>query len=1026
MDGKAPPPRRTVTRHALLLTGVVILSFLASGTPLIQRFEAITFDMRLASRPPRPVPEEIVFFDIDDEALKQIGRWPWPRSRLGEVVSAISRAGARGVFLDIEFPEKSRLTVPEAAGFRSTTEAIRKPLAEHVQGLESFAAQMTSTGPVKDLSRQVRRLATHLDYRIRSAVDSLEAAVEDPDRELARALAASGSAHGVCYLVIPASEEERHVTRVRETLVDWLRENQEATQETLPKEFRDYPRAEEILQHARLRNLLARKIDISTDEAAQELHVDRRQVDQRIESARVREMRRIVRNVIAREPGATAAEQVAAALAILQPADPQRLKSQLDALAEVEAVAHYVLQRWGLQPRDGPVKLELPRAPSFFPPIGSLARQFASVSCSNAFADEDGVLRRVSLLWQVEDRFLRSAGLTLAMAHVGADPSTLEIVAGPALQFRSSQEKIYRVPVDREGRILVDWAGQWGTYPHFSLAGVWDLVQLEKAYEARLRKLDKTGLAEQLGRLRARARAGELRISVASRGSGEATTSIEIPIADRIDTLESQILAAAQEGLDYQLSKIEAAGEPSSDRDRKRLARRQEYYQRNLAIMQDAGSLKQNLRDRQRQLDEMARGRLCFVGATASGTVDLTVMPYQEAYPRVGLHANVAGSILAGRYLYRATDLENLALIAGSALITGSLFTLSSLQAGLLLGLALIATYWVLSMLILTGTGTWIPVIAPTLAIVLTGSSLLVGRYFTEVRKKRELENMFGYYLSPEVIQQLKADPTMLKRGGVEAEITSFFTDLAGFSSVAEHIPPAEVVALINDYLGQCTEILQKYHGTLERYECDAIRAMFGSPVNVSDHAERACRTALEMHAVVQRMRAEARALGRPDFAMRLGLNTGMALIGNIGAKNRFTFTMMGDSVNLAARLEAINKQYGTSIMVGEATRKMAGDAIEVRELDQVRVAGRQTPVRIYELQGMAGEASESQKQVAAHYGKGLAAYRLGNWAEGIEHFEGANAVGEGDPPSVIMANRCRDNASNPPADWDGVVSLQK
>ncbi len=221
--------------------------------------------------------------------------------------------------------------------------------------------------------------------------------------------------------------------------------------------------------------------------------------------------------------------------------------------------------------------------------------------------------------------------------------------------------------------------------------------------------------------------------------------------------------------------------------------------------------------------------------------------------------------------------------------------------------------------------------------------------YSTEGRQKRYIKNAFKQYLSPAVIEQLISHPERLKLGGERRELSIFFSDLQGFTSISEGLSPEELTALLNEYLSAMTDIIQEEGGTVDKFEGDAIIAFWNAPLDLDDHALRAVRSALRCQESLARMRPAFRERVGKDLYMRIGINTGPAVVGNMGSHSRFDYTVLGDAVNLAARLEGINKQFKTYTMISQATLEQMADAFPVRELSRVAVVGRKEPVTVYE-----------------------------------------------------------------------------
>ncbi|MBR0793008.1 adenylate/guanylate cyclase domain-containing protein [Bradyrhizobium manausense] len=296
-------------------------------------------------------------------------------------------------------------------------------------------------------------------------------------------------------------------------------------------------------------------------------------------------------------------------------------------------------------------------------------------------------------------------------------------------------------------------------------------------------------------------------------------------------------------------------------------------------------------------------------------------------------------------------------------------------------------------------------------------------RFAIADREERFLRKSFAFYLAPEVIDGMVASGKMPALGGEMRNITMFFSDLSGFSSIAEKMTPNELVALMNDYLSAMTDIIESHGGYVDKYIGDSIVAMFGAPADDPDHAEHAVAAALQCRDRLEELNGSHPAFRGRGLAHRIGLNSGEAVVGNIGSRRRFNYTVMSDTVNLASRLEGANKYFGTVIMASEATVNQSRSAYSWRELDMVKVQGRDEPIRVYEP--LAGKNQETREQGirAATYARGLACWRVRDFTKAAELFESAASD---DPPCGYFAKRARALAANPPAaEWTPVNKLE-
>ena len=321
--------------------------------------------------------------------------------------------------------------------------------------------------------------------------------------------------------------------------------------------------------------------------------------------------------------------------------------------------------------------------------------------------------------------------------------------------------------------------------------------------------------------------------------------------------------------------------------------------------------------------------------------------------------------------------------------------------------------------------GWWLNASYPVLTVLLVYAGMTVFHYVIEQRDKRFIQSAFSTYLSPKVVEQLVENPEFLKLGGERKEITAFFSDCKGFTSVSESLSPEELVQLLNEYLSEMTDIILEYDGTVDKYEGDAIIAFFGAPNPMPDHAARCCLVALDMQKKLIDLRAGWRERDMNELFVRMGLNTGPAVVGNMGSKIRMDYTMMGDTVNSAARFEGANKEYGSSIMIGKLTYENSKDAVECRELDLINVVGKAEPVPIYELLAKKGEMTPEKVKIVEFYHHGLEVYRGRKFDEALGVFAEGLVLDKEDGPLHTMIKRCEYYMLDPPKkDWNGAFVM--
>jgi adenylate cyclase len=264
--------------------------------------------------------------------------------------------------------------------------------------------------------------------------------------------------------------------------------------------------------------------------------------------------------------------------------------------------------------------------------------------------------------------------------------------------------------------------------------------------------------------------------------------------------------------------------------------------------------------------------------------------------------------------------------------------------------LAIVFIFVNINFLVFYKLNVWLNLVYPFLSMILIYLGITIYHYIQEEREKRRIRGAFQYYLNASVINAILKNPEKLTLGGVKKELSVLFSDIRGFTSIAENLPPQELVNLLNEYLTAMTRKVFQYDGLLDKYIGDAIMAIFGAPLDQPDHARRACLTALEMIDELRKLQIKWKEEGRPEMNIGIGISSGDMVVGNMGSNMRFDYTVMGDMVNLGARLEGANKEYGTNIIISELTYEAVKDDLWCRKLDWVRVKGKARPVMIYEL----------------------------------------------------------------------------
>ncbi len=422
----------------------------------------------------------------------------------------------------------------------------------------------------------------------------------------------------------------------------------------------------------------------------------------------------------------------------------------------------------------------------------------------------------------------------------------------------------------------------------------------------------------------------------------------------------------------------------------------------------------------------VVKDKIVLVGATAAGTFDQRVTPFDSMVAGVYTHAAVIDNILTKNFLTSNVSLAfaEIALLVVLALLFGLLVSRFQLYWQLLSMVAVAAAYLIADMVVFK-KGLVLSTVMPLSEIAVLNFAMIFFNYVTADREKRQVRTAFQYYLTKSVMEEMLKHPEKLKLGGDKRELSVLFSDIRGFTTISERLPPEELVRTLNEYLTPMTDLVFKHEGTLDKYMGDAIMAIWGAPLTQEDHALRACAAAVEMLQQLAELSKRWAAQGRPIIDIGIGINSGHMAVGNMGSDMRFDYTVMGDNVNLGSRLEGTNKEYGTHIIISEFTFALVKGKVVARELGSVRVKGKKKPVGIYELRGM-GAAQGQEAQGIAQFEQGLVAYRARDWDGAERCFKSVEALWPGDGPSGHYLEDIAEKRAHPPAEgWDGVYEMK-
>jgi adenylate cyclase len=410
------------------------------------------------------------------------------------------------------------------------------------------------------------------------------------------------------------------------------------------------------------------------------------------------------------------------------------------------------------------------------------------------------------------------------------------------------------------------------------------------------------------------------------------------------------------------------------------------------------------------------KDKIVIIGATATGLLDNRATPVNASGSGFELHATAMANLLRRDFIRVFNPrLQWLLVLLAIALLNLSLSRINTLSWQLLIALVIIALALATN-LFLFRSGIDLDFIPLFIGLVACSGYDAYGRYQRVRREKKFIEKAFKGYMSDSLLAEIMKNPAGLHLGGEKKLVTVFFSDLAGFTSLSEKLPAEEVVRVLNIYLERMTAVIMENGGFVNKFEGDAIMAFWGAPLPDERHAERAMHAALLCQDGLQALNEEFARDGLPRLNMRVGINSGEVIVGNIGSRQRFEYTVIGDAVNLASRLEGINKQYGTAIIGGSLSGQLAAGELLLRRLDRVRVKGKNIPEEIFEVVAGRENAPPGMDRIIDSFAKGLSLYFAGDFAAAAEIFSGL----PNDPPSQVFARRCHFLLAKPPEHWDG------
>jgi len=675
---------------------------------------------------------------------------------------------------------------------------------------------------------------------------------------------------------------------------------------------------------------------------------------------------------------------------------------------------------------------------SILPPIPSFARAARGAGFTRAHVDRDGVRRRIDLV--LEHNGFWYLQLSLApMVHYLGNP-VIELGKSKLILryavLPTGVKKDIIIPLDSKNRMLIDWptTSFEESFTHFSFAY---FSQLEKAQAEIERITSILGFSENLYDFISRdatlAEVPALLYGILQLLE-EANDERAIALAETSDDAFFRYVELRNEAWEllYRFRDLDFAGKITALGENlargypleAAIVRSESVYLASLA--KEILSSVEVFDSIQERLKKALSGKYCIVGQTDEGTTDIGMNPFYSEYINVGTQGAVIDTILSESFIIWLSPWWSALFCIITPIL---LFLFTNMKPVIRSSLGFISAVIILlfTFFLFRVSGVFLNPICLVFSLV---SAVVVREIFAQTESDRErqfIRKAFSTYVSDDVVEEIIADPFKLQLGGTKRHMSAIFTDIQGFSTISEKLDPEQLVNLLNQYLTVMSDVILKERGTIDKYEGDAIIAFFGAPLELPDHAIRACLSAISIkrkEEELNRFFLEQNLSPSPLYT-RVGINTGSMVAGNMGTKSKMNYTIMGNTVNMASRLEGVNKQYGTSILTTRATLDETGDLFLTRRLDKVRVVGINEPVQLYELLETKKESAEWQIEMVNHFDIAISLFEKQDWKTAAKFFKNALDCNSNDGPSKFYLNRCETyRKKHPDKDWDGVYNM--
>lgn len=649
-------------------------------------------------------------------------------------------------------------------------------------------------------------------------------------------------------------------------------------------------------------------------------------------------------------------------------------------------------------------------------PIPRFINSAYSFGFTDSDFDADGVARKKRLIRFFQGRIFFDLSLAMLMDTCSVQKENVVINLGKNITLKNAVNPItfeksdIIIPIDDMGRIYINWAGPGSYYKAFKHIPFYSLLEypaVKKEIQDFFKEQDMSSGSKERNSL-----SKELK-------------NIYKELAKTTDLKSKRNLSNKIAEIRKKINKIEDGYKAVVIKEIK-IAEEKLKKGKNAELEGYLSGLKNYLKGIDIVIQvESLRDKICVAGLVATGTQDLGAIPTSGDYWMVGTYLNIINTILNESFIIKINKYANLIIILLLTILMGvSVQRFAAKRSLLAIGGALIIIN-LINIGLFAFFDIWLDQLGTNLAIFIPSGIIAGIKLMSEENQKRYIKGAFSRYLAPAVIDKIIENPKALELGGEVQNISIFFSDIRKFSTISEKLSPPELVSLLNEYLSEMTNIILSYGGTVDKYIGDAIMAFYGAPLPYEDHAKRCCMAAIAMKKRLRELQEYWKEKNMDVLYVRMGMNTGNAVVGNMGSSTQMGYTAMGDAVNLASRLEGVNKAYNTYAMFSETTYEAVKDVIEARKLDTVRVVGKEEPIVIYELLGEKGKLPDKIYAMLDKYYKALEYFSKKDWKMAISFFQQALKIVNDDGPSLVYIERCTKYMKRAPSKtWDGVYKL--